>query len=448
MANTIRKTTNLPRALKPGHAASILSTSFPSPLMKGPWKQALSGHDFVPAAYRVVYTQHMGGSAEWAVGNVALEPLGGASQDFPLSSVWRTVARTRFQLGPGCALQLRVVAVRSGPTEKENTVLYFEDTKGGSVRVSLAYENLASDTDAATAQVFLSASNETDAWEPTGAGESWGFLLFKCVALVHPSNAINTPSEQQKWSESTTVTATFDQEGGARVIHATLSELPRQHVALHSLEEVSVHGWPASDAPPDQRPQRETKDGATYEDHRYGPLRSLQASDRQRARCGPIIASWGAYTEALAEVTDTDTDPISVTSTSFVGLSIGSSITTWSTNNPGHDVAGHYCRPAPENLEFRLDGAASIPVRGWVYARFTAGGNTGEVKFQSTSRSWFTVPIAAGTSYAWHTITGWLECTAAADDQLPVLHDFVKVTGGTMEIRAWALEYGEGSVAS
>ena len=132
-------------------------------------------------------------------------------------------------------------------------------------------------------------------------------------------------------------------------------------------------------------------------------------------------------------------------------MSIGSAIKTWSTGNPGHVIAGHYARPMPENHALRLDGAAVLPVRAWVYARFTAtGSNTGRVKFQTSGRSWLIVKVpqsASSTAYAWHTITGWIECTAAADDGMPAVQDFAKVTGGTMEIGAWAIDYGEAASA-
>jgi hypothetical protein len=227
-----------------------------------------------------------------------------------------------------------------------------------------------------------------------------------------------------------------------------VSEVPHKHVVAHDVEQVSIHGWADADQPPDQRPQVESRDGVTYEEHRYGPHRSLEAAARQRAALGPVIASWGSYAEALAEVDDTDTDPVQVTSTTFVGLSIGSAITTWATSNPGFSCSGHYARPMPENSPLRARTSASIPVRARVYARFTAAGsNTGYVKFQSTDRSSFTVAVPQSTSWAWHTITAWLECSRGPDDTYPVLQDFARVTGGTMEVRAWSICYGAVEVA-
>jgi hypothetical protein len=452
MSNAQFKSAELPKTIKPGQTGAIAAVSAPSPLMSAPWKTALRGADFVPAAYRLVYSQHSGGSNEWAVGNFATDPLK-VAPDYPDPETYRIVARTRFELAPGCALRVRAVAVRSGMTEaQDGDGDYPPFGAGGSVRVSLDYTNVDSDTDSTEAELQLPASNETDGYEPTTAGGSWGALLFKAALLVHPDAAINSASEQAKWSEWPTVDAVFEQRGGARVIHTSLTEVPLRHVAAHTDEDVSIHGWPVGDQVPEQRPTIEAKDGATYEEHRFGVHRGLRTAERQTRRAGPIIAAWSSYTEAGAEIGDTENDAVSVASTTFVGLSIGSSVTSWSTNNPGHDIAGHYARPMPENLSERLDGAAAIPVRCRVYARFTTtGSNTGYVKFQSSARSWVTVAVpqnAVTTSYAWHDVTGWLECTAAPDDDYPVLCDFARVTGGTMEVRDWAVEYGEYEVGA
>ena len=448
MANTPFKSTDLPKSIKGGNPAAARSCSSPAPLMRAPWRAAMRSHDFVPAAYRIVFTQRTGGSSEWAVGNFT---IGGGSQEYPLADVWRTVARTRFELAPGCALQLRVIALRSGPTERfaGGGIGWEEDASGGAVRVTADYANLAADTTSAVVQVELAPSNEDDAWEPTTAGGSWSALLFKSAQLVIPPETAGSPAQRSKWGEDTTITATFEHRGGARVISACLSEVPHVHVAEHDTTDVTIHGWPAADQGPDLRPQIETRDGTTYEDHRYGVSRSLIASERQRKRLGPILANWSAYAEALAEVTDTDTDPVVVTSKSYVGLSIGSAITTWSTDNPGYSISGHYSRPQPENSPLRARTSASIPVRARVYARFTtAGSNTGRVKFQTSTRSWLIVTISQSTTWAWYTITGWLECTLAPDDPWPVLCDFAKVTGATMEVRGWSLTYGHQPVVA
>lgn len=448
MADTQWKSTTLPEALRPEAPASGRAVSFPSPLFRGPARDAMRAGDYIPAARRVLFLQHMGGSTSFLVGNVAL-PAG--SQVYPLADTWRVVARTRAELAPGNALQLRVVAVRSGQTVRASGGAWIEDARGGAVRASISYTNLDSppSTATATAVVNLPASNESNAWEPTAAGGDWSALLFAGATLVQPAaaQALN-PAALAAWSEDTGLTVAIEHRGGARVIAACLSEAPRRHVVAHDREQVSIHGLPIGDGLPDNYPKVETRDGASFEDHRYGSARSLIAVERSRQRLGPRLAAWSAYAEGLAEVTDSaEPDPIAVTSSSWVGLSIGSAITTWDADTQGHAIAGHYARPMPENHALRLDGAAVLPVRAWVYARFTTtGSNTGMVKLQTSARSRLLVTIpqsASSTAYGWHTVTGWIECTAAPDDGLPSVQDFARTTGGTMEIGSWALDYGE-----
>jgi hypothetical protein len=444
MADTAYKSTKLPTRIAGGQPAAARGTSWPSPLMRAPWRDALRAADYIPAARRVVLVQQTGGSGEWAAGNFT---VGGGAQEYPNSSSWRTVARGRFMLAPGNALQLRVVAVRSGPTERyiPATGLWGVDAVGGALRAVVTWSQGA-DTGSSTAQLDLPASNETDSWEPTSTGGSWGALIFRGALLVLPDGFSFAPSEAAKWAERPRIDVEIQHRGGARVICAVLSEVPHTHTVAHDLEAVAVHGWPEQDQGPDLRPQIETRDGVTYEDHRFGPWRSMTAAATQRRSCGPLVASWGAYSEALAEVTDTEVDPISVTSSTFVGVSIGSTITSWATTNPGHSVSGHYARPMPECSPLRARTSASIPVRIRVYARFSAAGsNTGYMKFQSTARSSCLVAISqatVGTTWTWIETTAWLECSTAPDDTYPVLHDFARVTGGTLEIRGWSLEYG------
>jgi hypothetical protein len=155
---------------------------------------------------------------------------------------------------------------------------------------------------------------------------------------------------------------------------------------------------------------------------------------------GPRIANWSSYAENTATLTASA--PVAVTSTSWVGLSTLGGITTPSPAAPGWDVAGAYARRSPENLETRLTGAGVIPVRAWVRARFTsAGANTGLVRFAS-GRGEVIVRVAQSTTWAWHTITGWLETGNAPDDPGAVLQDLVRVTGATMQVSDWALDFG------
>ena len=98
MADTAYKSTKLPTRIAGGQPAAARGASWPSPLMRAPWRDALRAADYIPAARRVVLVQQTGGPGEWAAGNFT---VGGGAQEYPNSSSWRTVARGRFMLAPG-----------------------------------------------------------------------------------------------------------------------------------------------------------------------------------------------------------------------------------------------------------------------------------------------------------------------------------------------------------
>lgn len=442
--NTEYKTRTLPKRLKSQGPEGRL-TSHPAPLFGQPWKAALAAPDYTPAAYRRVLSQQTGGVGEWAVLSSA-PSLG--SQTYPHPDIYRTVMEVPSALAPGCALALRIVAVRSGLTQRYGV---YDSATGwhgygpqGSVRVTVDYENEAAATDQVVVEVNLEPSQLENGAEPTLAGGSWGQLIFKYVPILHPAAALaGDPAEKAKWSERTNLQVTIDHRGGARVIHVSLVEIPHEHVLLHDDLDASIHAWPPS-VPPGDRPTTKGRDGSTYDEPRFGADRGLVAAAAQSERLGPLIAEWTAYDEVEAEVTDTTPDP-PITGSTFVGLSGGSSIISWSADAPGYDVGGAYARRAPENLSSRVDGAGSIPVRARALVRWTgAGSATGTIRWQSSARSWLDLEVSqasVGTTWTWVTITGWIECGVSPDDYAINLVDFAKRTAGTFQCRAWRLYY-------
>lgn len=451
MTNTPFKARDIPRRIKQPDATPRL-LSFPAPLFGHPWKVGLQAADHVPAAHRVLLLQHNGGGGGWLVGNATpADPL----QNYPEVGVWRTVVPAhKVSLAPGCGLEMRVVALRSGMVQyyKLSPPGWNEYGVHGKLRVTIGYTNLDAETDTAVAEIDLAPSLEDNGVEPfTVDGGSWSQLLFKHVALIAPAGVKNgVLSEIAKWSEDTTLTITVEHLGGSRVIQCAIQEVSRTHVVDDTEESPSVHGWPSS-LPPPARPQTESSDGADYEEHRFGTARAMAVAERQGRELGPVIASWTSWAETLAEVTDTTPDPIQVSSTTWVGLSVGSSHTEWSADAPGYAVSGHYARRSPENLDTRVSGAAAIPVRVRAQVRWTGTGfNTGYIRWQTSARSWLNLVVSqASVDVEWTdlTTTGWLETTIGPDDPDVNLMDFTRVTGGTMEVRAGSVEWGDREVA-
>lgn len=445
MTNTESKGRKMPRRIA-GKNSVARSLAFPAPLFGGPWKSGLQQADSVPCARRTLVLYHHDGSDGFLVHN---DPPADP-QNYPEAGVWRKLSRTTHSLAPGCMLEARIIAARSGMTEHFVIAegAWSEYGVNGRLRIVVDFNN-GSDTDTATAEVSLDPSPNEYGAEPTTPGGSWGHLLFRYVELIAPAGVkAGTLAEIAKWSENTSVTISIEVQGGARIIQCAVSEKPHEYAIAHDEEtETSLHPW-ASDLQPPARPQTEVADGADFEEHRLGTTRGRVVAARQSARLGPMIASATSHSESTAEVTDTDPDPWETSSSSFAGMSLGSSYTAWSANAPGYPVFC-YAPPAPWNLSTRLKNSAVIPVRLRLHCRFTgAGTEIATVRFQSSSRSWIDWTLQqADIGSAWTDVetTGFLESGVAPNDKTVNLMDFFKVSGGaTFQARYWSVEFGWG----
>ena len=448
MANIPYKVKDLSKEVS-AFSISEIKAAYPEPTKGEYWEADLASLDYPFArTSRLVLSQHTGGSNGWLADDTG---DGGASQKHPSPDAWRTVARSKTTLAPGAALFFRVICVESGETEKFNAAdgkWHFDGAKGA-IKLTASYLNLANQTATASYTKVLPASDGT---EETDQGKAWYQLHCFCAfGFTHPAEI--DVAEISKWSEWPVVELAIQHQGGARIVHASVWEIPNKHAIGHLAEEASIHGWTPKGLPM-ARPQIEDVDGATYEEHRFGSLRALHAAYRQSQRLGPHVAHWSSYTEGLTEPEDAENDPVQVTSTSWVGVSAGGSITSWSADAPGFAIHAPPNGRAPENLHTRMrtyaneDGemyVSAIPVRVGVYARFTVGGGDfGYVRFQSSPRSMVIVPVSqTGTTYRWHEATGWLEASSSGTDFYPNLMDFAKVDSGTMEIRDWYVDYGD-----
>lgn len=438
MPNTPWKSSEVPPSMKPDELGNALSTSYPSALLSASWRSALRQADYMASCRRMIASQHTGGSGAWLVGNV--DPDAG-TQQYPEPDTARTVAARTWVLAPGNQPGVRVVAVRSGMSETYHpfTAEWLPYGAQARIEVAFAFDN-GTDTSSSKVSIPLDPSLEADGYEPTSAGGSWDSLVFGYGIVPADAAAV------QQRSEDTSVTATVSHFGGTRVVHCSIWEWPKTHNVPHDREDVSLHGWSPATQPADARPQTEMRDGAVYEEHRFGTYRALRTAERQNRRLGPAIAAWTSYAEGLADFDGQN--PANVTSTNWVGVSIGASINEWDADLPGHDIAGHYAACAPENLPTRVDGVVLVPVRIRVTARFgAAGGDFGYMKFQSSPRSWVIIAIPQIEEFTERTTTGWLEATAAPGDLVPVIADFAKVENGTMQILDWSIDWGEFPVA-
>lgn len=420
-----------------------------APLEQHPFSQVLKSQDtLLESARRMVGTQAMGGTTDaWLVPNTDNDGQG--SQTHPDPDDEREVARFRFGLAPGSMLEARAIYLPSGGVQEFGGSTWDDEGGAGEVHWDLTWDNGANN-DTSTAILSMEPSQLPNYAEPQTLQGVWPAIRYKYRPTIVPGQAWFGSAEASKWSEWTTITGVLEHKGAPRVIHTCLSEVPRLYVDVNTnTGEASAHCYPGTDQHPDIRPQTDTVDGDTYQEHRYGTLRALDVARRQADRLGPIVFQWSPYSESgnpgSVATADFPPDPYTTTSTSETCL-WDTSITAWSAQAPGFAVPGHYALRFKEcDPEQILPGLAEavIPVRVNVWAKITSG--TGYVTVQSNDRSRIRMSIT-GSSYAWHTVTGFLECQAHGSDAGTIngmIFGDADGLGGTLSVRYASVTYGD-----
>ena len=434
MANTQWKEVKLPLVRTPQSAADL---SYPAQLYRTPWVRALRAQDSVLAGRRQLLTVGTGGSLEWQAGD---GPSGGVSQTQPDPEDWRVVAVSQVLLSPGASLELRALALPSGGTQTFKPFTGTWPSHGAQAAIRLLVEL---DTPGAAQSITVErpipeSSLEADGAEVADDGAAWTGLQHLFVGGIKPTP--NTLDKIAERSEGTTATLTLSYRGGARLVHASVCEVPDRHASSHDVGDTlgpsTAHDWPAELGMPHKIPQLKGVDGATYDEPRFGTTRGMLVAERQTRRLGPVFWTWSSRTERLDEVTDTDPDPVEITSTTLVHW-FDSGVSAWSEDAPGWDLCAAYCKTS-NNLTTRMRGnAASLPVRLRVWARWTTnlGAKVGLVRFQSTARSWVEIKIPETSTWAWYTTTAYLEANVTSRDTFAIVQPFARVSAGTMQIR-------------
>lgn len=441
MTDTPHKKTIIGRTIEP---SSSLAMSSPSELLRPPVVAQARAGDSILGGRRVLASRQMGGSNVWLANSSG---TGGLTQEHPDSFTWRRQYKIRVEQQAGTVLEVRSLTVPSGATEFDFPAggTWPPDGVGGQTRAVLTWTNDALDTETETV-THTTTQAANDGVEDDSPGAAWAQLQHRYTPLVRPQAAANSLTEAAKWSEWPTLEADFADQGGVRLVHLTVSEVPFEHVAEDTDLEPTVNGAFPGAGWPIKLPQIEQADGATFEEHRFGTHRVLAAAARQTERVGSRVAHWSSYTEAGTAVDDIEAAPVVINSTmGSTRISAGAN-SAWDPDAVGFDVIG--TQRMPEHAVERVSGAGSIPVRVRIYCRWSVipFATTAVARFQTTSRSFVEIDLDStdvGTSFGWFTATGWLEASVASDDTYVVGQDFLTVEDGTMEVRDWDITYGD-----
>jgi hypothetical protein len=432
-----------------------LALSHPSAFTRTPAALAARAQDTVFAGHRVLLSHHTGGAAEFQIVNITPTLL--ISPDFV---TWRTLAETMTSTTPGTVLVARVVSVPSGAKAIDDGGLT-SIAIGGEARLVVTWHKDGSTATLTAGLQLAPGSDQVDGAENPNQGAAWAQLHHSHVGVIRPPGAANVPATAAVWSEDNTVKLQLQVRGAARLVSVIVAEAPLDHTAEHDDLAVSVNGVGEDLAWEGKRPQTSAKDGATFQEPRYGIDRALAAAERQTERLGPAVARWGSYTGDGTDPTDdqpaakviTASGATTGASPTMERVSAGANV-LWDRDSPGWSIIGVGQQP-DDRRQSGTSAAeyATMRVRVRVHLRFAGAGiGSGLFRIQTTAGSWIQVrPVQStiGTTWTWVTFTGTVDASIASDDAISgapyaVIQDFASRGTATanMEIRYFDITYG------
>lgn len=414
-----------------------------------PLRAALEAQDHVPAQSRRVLAEYsLSGSDEWECpDDTAGDPNNaGGAQLYP-GGTWRTVGTFWSKLTPGCQLEAHVTFAPAGTVQKDTGGgFWIHDGAWAEFRAAVTWYHSGGSTGPHYFAIAMSGSGlgAYGGGEQTDPAAEWGALDEKWLEGIRPPAFDGTSATAELYSEDADVRIVLQQRGGARVVHATVSEVPYWHVQAHNdAGDVCVVGMPAGTAPLMPLPQEDPADGATYQENRWGLTRMVQVANRQAERLGPRPLHITCYDASANEWDQTDPTPWTVTSTSFVELD-NSTVTAYDADFAAYCVAGAHAKlhRLAEPLLISRDEHNTIPVRVHLDAE-KSGAGAATVRVQAGPYSWVDLTVASGAR-AHYEVVGYLRSQVHADDSAGALQIFARVaSGGTLSVHGISIDYGQ-----
>lgn len=364
------------------------------------------------------------------------DAVGTVSQVYPTSISSRVMLRTKSQVTPGYQLVARGIFARSGPCQRQNVepAGWFEAEAVAYVMITVSLFN-GTDTVSESKSLQPKWSSKPYKALTSGAGGAFDDLEELSVTF-NPSKALDTVG----WTEHVECTITVYAFGGVRPVDVMVFEQPYKAVHDDTHREGTISGFPV---PGKASGLEYAITGLAFDDGdpRMGSVQANKTMRDQRRIYGPRLMDWTSWNEDIAAVTVTESDPLTVTSTSFADIRGG--ISSWASTNPGWSLSsGGTARLIEHNgpLELRNKNGV-VPVLIRFYAKMGSVGHSATVRFQSQTYSLrdFTV---TGTSYTWYQGLAWLRCGVHQTDP-SVLQVLAKCAGvgQTMSIRYASVEF-------
>lgn len=359
-------------------------------------KESCDIQDLIPlGGRRILAYTGINGASGFSIEN-GTNPAS-VSQVYPTKDKTRLRSYSKHYLTPGMNLFYTGLLLPSGPTNAFTGVDYEEDSRYGSVKIQVTWDN-GIGTETTIVEIATTSSGETYGAEP----EFYlpGGLQFVSGQIQRPIGA-----QSSSYSGNVEVTIGIAGRGSVRVVDFAVYESPKNASIVNddTHRETVYHG--GQHTYPSEYAITATEFTG---DARFGARQRLKTIHDQRQYLGPEILQLSSWDEDNVLVSSSEPIPITVTATSFTNIRY-SSLTTYSDTYPGFSVSsGCHGRCAEWSgiLELR-EKTAVIPVVIRVYAKI-ATGYTGTIRFQTAPHSYCDLTVT-NTSYDWIEGLAWLE---------------------------------------
>jgi hypothetical protein len=359
------------------------------------------------------------------------------------------VAINHARLTAGCKLAMRVLYCPAGLSHDDADMDGTYQSRGAwaKIRARVTWTNGASSTGPHNFALTMEGSTKGE-WggaENTAAVQDWIDLREKAIGDIMPPEYETDPAVAVLYSEWSDVEIELQVLGGERVVHAIVHEQPSVHVQDHDETGAqTVHGAPQGEPDSPRRPQTRKGDGATYDHHRWGTTRVLQAAERQGDRLGVRVLNFAANSHSGTDWDETDQVPITVSNTSGAWQNLfDTSLTDYDEDHPGWIVAGSMAQLHRLDADVMMRGqSAVIPVRVVVDAEWTGASGSGTVRLQSGPYEWVDAVFSSTATRVEVTAYGYLECQVYGDHFRGILLPLCNVGGTDLDVYNISADFG------
>ncbi len=417
------------------HAPTLPASSMPPLALiepDGP-HQAQAALDTLGRACRVLTGTGLHGSASFTVLDGDAFAYVGARK-YPDETTPRVVARmSSVPIAPGHVVELRVLALPSGPMQHElDSNEFIDGGRGGTITMSVTYTNGDAQTVTVETSVSPPVSLQLYGAEPASGHDS----ITRHSAVASPFTALPSAVDDEKWTRGgdVTVSVVVSYIGSPRVIDLQVVERPVRIVVDTASSEWPSAMYTGAGAPYLTLPSDYPITRLSTSDPGGGMDAILRALQQHGAQLGPCIAWWTSAKEKAGTLPawnsydtgtgDDEAPPITSNNTAFRNIPYSTAPPL--SGLPGFSIGG-YARQARHGDEWFNGRTGVLPV--WLVT--WAKGADGVIQFRTGDDEWSAVEVStpSGGVYGVSIAPGWVEVGVGPEDA-PIGRFYARSPGG------------------